>query len=245
MSSPADGGVQSNISAYWSRHADSYDAHQLERLRHDEVHQTWLNVWRRALPPPPATVLDVGTGTGHVSLLLAELGYSVYGIDLAEGMLDHARAKAARLPFAPPILTIGDAVAPDFPPHSFDVITARYMLWTLRTPAIALANWRQLLRPGGRLTAVDSTWFPDGIRSDPASAKEADFQHLYDDEVLTVLPLAQAISIDATADLVREAGFADVTVTALDDVLELDRKYGVAPGHHVQTQYLITALNGD
>lgn len=241
-----DGAIQSKISEYWSRQGVTYDFHQLDQLRHDAVRQAWIDIWRRTLPAPPVKVLDVGTGTGHVSLMLAELGYAVNGIDLAKGMLEQAWIKAARMPRNAPILEIGDAVSPDFSPASFDVLTARYVLWTLRTPEVALANWRTLLRPGGLLVAIDSTWFPDGIHrstpdvpSDPA--EKAAFGTLYDDAVMSVLPLAEARTIEDTADTVRAAGFGDVTVTPLHEILELDQKYGVSPGHNVQLQYLITA----
>lgn len=230
--------IQENINRYWTRRADSYDAHHVEQIGRPDIRTGWTNVWRRALPAPPARVLDVGTGTGHVSLLLAELGYDVVGIDLSEGMLGKAREKAAALP-NPPDLRIGDAVAPDFAAGSFDVVASRYVLWTLRTPETALRNWRRLLRPGGLLAAVDSTWFPDGVRA-PSS-----FRDSYDDDVLSVLPLAEATSIDATADVVRAAGFTDVTVTPLTEILALDRRYGVAEGHEVRLQFLITGRADD
>lgn len=224
--------AQQNINRYWTGRADSYDAHQVEQLRNEAVRAGWTDVWRTALPAPPARVLDAGTGTGHVSLLLAGLGYDVTGIDLAEGMLAKAREKAAALP-NPPDLRLGDAVAPDLPPGSFDVVASRYVLWTLRTPEAALANWRALLRPGGLLAAVDSTWFPSGVQSTAMAG-------LYDRDVLSQLPLAEATSIDATADVVRAAGFTDVAVTPLTEILDLDRRFGVAEGHEVRLQFLIT-----
>ncbi|RIQ20276.1 class I SAM-dependent methyltransferase [Jiangella rhizosphaerae] len=221
--------AQDNINRYWTERADSYDAHHRKQIGNAEIKAGWTDVWRRALPAPPARVLDVGTGTGHVALILAELGYDVIGTDLAEGMLEKAREKAAALPH-PPELLVGDAVAPDFPPGSFDVVTNRYLLWTLRTPEVALRHWRALLRPGGMLAAVDSTWFPSGVGPDP----------LYDRTVLSQLPLAEAATIDESAALVRAAGFADVVVTPLPEILELDRRHGVADGHEVQLQFLIT-----
>ncbi|SDT24410.1 class I SAM-dependent methyltransferase [Jiangella sp. DSM 45060] len=221
--------AQDSITRYWTERADSYDAHHREQLGNAEVKAGWTDVWRRALPAPPARVLDVGTGTGHVALLLAELGHDVVGTDLSPGMLAKAREKAAGLAH-PPELLIGDAVAPDFPDASFDVVTSRYLLWTLRTPEVALANWRALLRPGGLLAAVDSTWFPSGVGPDP----------LYDRTAMSLLPLAEAASIDDSAAQVRAAGFADVTVTPLPRILDLDRRYGVADGHEVQLQFLIT-----
>lgn len=46
---------------------------------------------RRHLPPPPATVLDVGGGAGHQSFPLARLGYDVTLIDPSPAMLEQAR----------------------------------------------------------------------------------------------------------------------------------------------------------
>jgi SAM-dependent methyltransferase len=42
----------------------------------------------------PATVLDLGCGTGNHALILAQRGYRVTGIDASSGMLRVARAKA-------------------------------------------------------------------------------------------------------------------------------------------------------
>jgi len=50
---------------------------------------------RRLLPEPPASVLDVGAGTGFLSLLLAGQGYDVTAVDLSPGMLGQLRGKAA------------------------------------------------------------------------------------------------------------------------------------------------------
>lgn len=227
--------AQANINQYWTRRADAYDAHHVKQIGNPDVLAGWTAVWREALPAAPARVLDVGTGTGHVSLLLARLGHDVVGIDLSDGMLAKAREKATGLP-NPPDLRLGDAVAPDFPAGSFDVITSRYVLWTLRTPEDALRNWHALLRPGGLLAAVDSTWFPAG-----QADQSPTFRELYDRNVLSQLPLAEATTIDSTAELVRAAGFTDVEVTPLTDILTLDRHHGVADGHEVRLQFLITA----
>jgi SAM-dependent methyltransferase len=50
------------------------------------------------LPPPPATVLDVGGGAGHQSFPLAQAGYDVTLLDPSPAMLDKARQRLLRLP---------------------------------------------------------------------------------------------------------------------------------------------------
>jgi SAM-dependent methyltransferase len=50
------------------------------------------------LPPPPATVLDVGGGAGNQSFPLAQAGYDVTLLDSSPAMLDKARQRLDRLP---------------------------------------------------------------------------------------------------------------------------------------------------
>jgi len=50
------------------------------------------------LPPPPATVLDVGGGAGHQSFPLAQAGYDVTVLDPSPAMLDKAWQRLERLP---------------------------------------------------------------------------------------------------------------------------------------------------
>ncbi|WP_193613717.1 methyltransferase domain-containing protein [Nocardioides lijunqiniae] len=219
--------VQDTIDAYWSQRAPSYDDYQQRAERRELDTEIWSRIWSSALPPAPSDVLDVGTGSGHVACLLARLGHRTTGIDLAPAMLDRAREHAAALESPPRILS-GDAVRPDFPAGSFDAITGRYVMWTLREPLVAVASWILLLRPGGVVAMADSTWFPQGLGD------------LYDDAARRALPVAEATSIDRTAEVLREGGLVDVEVTPLHEVLELDRRLGVAPGHEVQLQYLVT-----
>jgi SAM-dependent methyltransferase len=50
------------------------------------------------LPPPPASVLDVGGGAGNQSFPLAQAGYDLTLLDPSQAMLDKARQRLARLP---------------------------------------------------------------------------------------------------------------------------------------------------
>lgn len=226
--------AQDRINAYWTGRAPGYDEYVQRPERFAADQQAWSAVWAQALPPAPLDVLDVGTGTGQVAMVLAGLGHRVTGIDLSEGMLEQARRHAAAMVDGPDIRH-GDAVAPDFPAGSFDAVTSRYLMWTLREPQVAVANWVRLLRPGGTVAVVDSTWFPDGL--DNASEN---FAGHYDSEVRAMLPLAAATSIDQTVEVLTQAGLHEVTVAPLTSIFELDRRFGVAPDHELQLQFLIS-----
>lgn len=222
--------AQDRINAYWTVRAPSYDENVQRPERFAADQRAWTEVWSSALPTGPLDVLDVGTGSGQVAVVLAGLGHRVTGIDLSEGMLALARTHAAALANAPDIRH-GDAVDPGFPPASFDAITSRYVMWTLREPVVAVRNWATLLRPGGLVAVVDSTWFPGGL---------GDFATHYPAEVERALPLATAPSIDRTAAVLAEAGLTAVTVTPLTAIHDLDRRFGVSPGHEHRMQYLVT-----
>jgi len=227
----SDQQLQDSINDYWTERAPSYDAYQQRPERRDLDVGVWGRAWSAALPPAPAEVLDVGTGSGHVARLLSGLGHRVTGIDLSPGMLRIAREHAANDPL-PPSFLAGDAVDPDFPPGSFDAVVGRYVMWTLRDPEAAVARWVRLLRPGGVVAMADSLWFTDG-RGD-----------LYGERPEGHLPLADARSIEEVADVLSRGGLTDVTITPLQEVLELDRSHGVAPGHDVQLQYMLAGRRG-
>lgn len=122
-----------------------------------------------AAPRPGERVLDAGCGRGAALLAAAEAvgpdGH-VTGIDFAPGMVERTAAATAELPQ----ITVqwGDAQKPDFPPGSFDLITAALVLFFLPDPPAALAAYRRLLRPGGRLAfssfAAHDPRYPETLR---------------------------------------------------------------------------------
>lgn len=125
-----------------------------EPPRPHDAPSTWSEVWTQPFDETTRTVLDVGTASGKVALLLANLGFEVTGIDPSDRLLDQARRKLSDHPH-PPDLRWGAIDAPPFAPSSFDALVARYELWTLRDLTTALTLWREQLRPGGVLVAVD------------------------------------------------------------------------------------------
>lgn len=228
--------TQQKLNSYWSIRSEPYDEFQIARDRNQGYRQLWVDLFTEVLPTGPLDILDVGTGSGYIAMLLAELGHRVTGTDLAEDMLERAQQHAARLD-TPPTLAVGDAVTPDFVEGSFDVVTNRYLMWTLREPSRALASWHRLLRPGGMIALVDSPWYKDGF----TNTSNEHFSQYYDEQVREDLPLAHATSIDPTRDMVSGAGFRDVVVTPLHALLEKSLELGLEPRSGGQLQYLVTA----
>lgn len=153
--------------AYWDGAAPGFDAEPDHGLRDSELRQAWAELLRAFLPPPPASVLDLGCGTGSVSLLLAELGYAVIGIDFSGAMIALAKAKAEAkaatgLPTGAgqrrPEFHIMDATELAFASESFDVLLCRHLLWTLPAPAQVLRRWAALLKHSGRLLLIEGRW---------------------------------------------------------------------------------------
>lgn len=89
-----------------------------------------------------------------MSLLCADMGHQVTGLDLSGEMLAQARKKAEVSRLTLELLT-GDAEHLPFCDESFDVIINRHHLWTLPHPEIALKDWYRVLKPGERVLIID------------------------------------------------------------------------------------------
>lgn len=123
---------------------------QAPRLRKSTV--------EHALIKPGESVLDVGCGTGEVTLAAkarAKHG-SVYGIDPAPEMITVARKKAARKGLEIDF-RVGVIEALPFPDSSIDVVTSSLMMHHLPEDlkVLGLAEIYRVLKPGGHLLIAD------------------------------------------------------------------------------------------
>jgi SAM-dependent methyltransferase len=229
--------VQARISAFWSTVAPEYEAHPGNVPARDSAeYGAWVDAIRDVLPPAPADVLDIATGTGFVALIAAGLGHRVTGIDLSSAMLDEGRAEADRRGVEV-AFEIDDAVEPQFVPASFDAIISRHFIWTLREPERALRNWLQLLRPGGRVVAIDGFWFERTTDDDDAGDDVPGlFEQHYTKETRAALPAMQMTAVGPIAAMFEQAGFDRVMVSDLETVYALADS---PPG--VQPWYVVTA----
>ena len=103
---------------------------------------------RVAAARPGGRALDLGCGTGVVSLALAERGFDVVGVDHSPEMLELARQKLAAAGVEATLET-GDVRALRFGDAEFDCVTTQGLLHHLEELDPCLAEMIRVLRPGG------------------------------------------------------------------------------------------------
>jgi|SRR5579864_1732911 len=223
--------LKTTIAEAWDRGVGDYD----ELVAHGRLTPTEADAWKAVLahylPAAPANVLEVGAGTGVMSLLMAELGYEVTATDLSRAMLQEARRKAARSNLTIRF-KVADAEVLPFRDGQFDAVFGRHILWTLPHPAMALAEWRRVLRLGGRLVLVDSLAIGRGagvrlrraISDVLLKLRPPAGGHRYPPGLVGSLPLAGNSDPNRYTELIRGAGFTIERVETLDQLKALELK---------------------
>jgi SAM-dependent methyltransferase len=168
----------------WDAAAASFDDDPDHGLHDSVVREAWTKLLTAWLPAAPAAILDVGCGTGSLSVVIAGLGCEVTGIDLSPAMIAQAEAKATALGRAITFYVM-EAAAPQLPSHQFDVIVCRHLLWTLPEPGKVLLRWVDLLRQNGRLVLIEGYWHTGAgmhaqqiVDTLPSSLSEVSIQNL-------------------------------------------------------------------
>ena len=133
--------ITARIVESFDRFAASYDGYSALQV---DVAETLLGSARDL---DPQSILDIGCGTGHVSVLASRLWprARITALDAAPGMLEIVCRKA-------PGVRIVQSDASDIRLNEkFDLIFSSMMLHWLREPEHVVDLWRRLLTPEGRL----------------------------------------------------------------------------------------------
>ena len=152
--------LTSTIEQYWTRRASSYTEVVRKNLA-DGWDCKWADELIRNFPKAEGRtlkVLDIGTGPGFYSIILASRGYDVTAVDLSEGMIEQAKHNAGSLAEKIRFFKM-DAQELSFPDNEFDVIVTRNLTWNLPDPVKAYGEWRRVLRDGGVMLNIDSNWY--------------------------------------------------------------------------------------
>ena len=144
--------------------AESSIYFESQKRRTATAYDGWSRVWNvarytngaiyetalAALDARHPRVLDVGCGTGIMSVKLAASGRQTLGVDLSPAMIHRARRKrAANLDFI-----VGDAEHLPVEDGAFDAVVNLISLHHYPHADRALREFHRVLRPGGRLVLV-------------------------------------------------------------------------------------------
>ncbi|MEV5826838.1 class I SAM-dependent methyltransferase [Spirillospora sp. NPDC052242] len=196
-----------SMQRYWDATAESYAGH--DHFEPDDPRRrAWSLLLARMFPPTePKKILDVGCGSGFVALSLAELGHRVVGLDISPEMLRMCGTAAEVRGLTNLALVRGAAEQPPPDLGPVDAVISRHVLWTLPWPEQAVRAWAALVRPGGRVVAIDSLWSPQLI----SDMDDRD----YPPEVTRFLPLLHARHLNPARNLWRRAGLGRVMAERL------------------------------
>lgn len=165
----------------------------------------------------PATALDLGCGSGRVTVELARAGARATGIDTHARRLADARTRAARAGVQAAFIEADiDAPLP-FADGAFAAVTSRLALMIAGDPVATLREAARVLEPGGSVvTAVwarieHNPWFgePRAAVAAALGAERAAFAHAF----------GRLGEPGELADVHRRAGFSDVRERVLREEL--------------------------
>lgn len=227
--------IKEKVREYWDGRGRFYDLDPGHDSREKEERIAWLAELRNVFGEDRKKVLDVGTGTGFLALLLADFGYDVTGIDMSDGMLSVAKEKAQDIGLKIHFER-GDAENLPFDDQTFDGVVCRHLLWTLPKPEKAISEWIRVTKQGGKVAVIDGVW-DRGIGRYISSRvgwilhvvikekKNPVKSYHYSKEVRNKLPYVKGIDGEEIASFLSNFGLEEISVKDLGYIIEIQKRY--------------------
>ena len=165
---------------------------------------------------PGLAVLDCGCGPGSITLDIADLVQpgQVFALDHSTLQINQARLLQRQRATANVTFITGSAYALPYLDGQFDVVFAHALLYHLRNPARAVAEFRRVLKPDGFVAVRDACHTGDMMI--PASPELAATW-----DTISKVFAHHGGNIDFGAQhtsLLRDHGFRDITVSCSYDM---------------------------
>lgn len=227
--------IKELVAHKWDLASGTFDTHHGHGIQSKKERDAWKSSFREVFPEKGLKILDVGCGTGELSILLAEMGHKVTGIDISKKMLEVAKIKAKTCK-ADIIFEEGDAENPGYDASSFDIVFNRHLLWTLPNPEMAVENWKKVLRKGGKVVIIDGVWDNGSIKSKIRMTSSDILKLLverkdprkghgrYSEELKASLPNFGGAPIEKVKEYLSNAGFEKIQTFDLKDVREAQKE---------------------
>jgi len=213
--------IKNKIREWWDDPHQDYDGFIGHGVNSEIEKELWGNEIAQLLGRKHnLKILDIGTGTGFLALLLAGMGYSVTAVDWSTTMMQKARekAKASQIPV---LFEVQDAENLSFPDGSFDAVVSRHVLWTLADPFRASKEWVRVIKPDGLVIT-------DIPRQGSDSGK-----HHYGDEIGKELPLGNGADPETILAMFKEAGLTNLNLKLMEKQGEQHRKTLIIYGEKI------------
>ncbi|HIX29750.1 MAG TPA: class I SAM-dependent methyltransferase [Candidatus Blautia stercoravium] len=137
---------QKEDSGFWDKRSQMFDSQVLE---------IYKNAYKKTVKRSAAflnqenNVLEIGCGTGIVTIQLADCVKEITAMDISREMLLRAEQKAKDLGKKNISFRCGTLMDMKFPPKSFDVVTAYNVLLYMENQEEVLDKIYKVLKPGG------------------------------------------------------------------------------------------------
>lgn len=159
---------------YWSGRSAEYSKLHMESYESDKRTKFAEQV-AQSLPKVEGQIeaLDLGCGSGFMSLLLLDAGCKVTGVDFSEAMLEQARSNVASKGYDATYLRM-EVQNLSLPDSSFDFVVSRNVTWVLEDVDKVYAEVMRVLRRGGVFLNLDANY---GRSFNEAEARGETFTH--------------------------------------------------------------------